>query len=420
MKKAEIKQLIKNASLKTDPKVNKAVLNSLLEEFEESKKTQPAIYQPSIWRIIMKTKITKFAAAAVIIAAVIEGINHFGGSVDMASVTWGNVLEYVEHVSTVAFRVTVVSTVTGKDKPVEAQKTIYFSSEYGTRADMYVNDEIVSTEYMPAGDNTIIIVIPEEKKYLQIVLPHDKAKQRHEMNDPRQMVMRLMSAEYKELEPTQIDGVNVEGIESHSPRIAGGMFENATARLWVDVQTDLPVLMEIEGVAGDGSMQMKMVIDDFQWDVEFEPSMFEPNIPSDYTKKEMGLPEVTAETAIHGLEVFAELTDGRYPSSLALLTIMKEIGEAFKAKHGDDAKQKMGEGQFANIMQSILPAGAFYTQLQNKDVAYYGDTVTTEDIDAVLMRWKISGDEYRVIFGDLTAENVAAERLAELEEQYSQ
>jgi len=31
------------------------------------------------------------------------------------------------------------------------------------------------------------------------------------------------------------------------------------------------------------------------------------------------------------------------------------------------------------------------------------------------MRWKISDDQYRVIFGDLTIENVSAEALAELE-----
>jgi len=31
------------------------------------------------------------------------------------------------------------------------------------------------------------------------------------------------------------------------------------------------------------------------------------------------------------------------------------------------------------------------------------------------MRWSISDNEYRVIFGDLRAENVTAEELAELE-----
>ena len=59
----------------------------------------------------------------------------------------------------------------------------------------------------------------------------------------------------------------------------------------------------------------------------------------------------------------------------------------------------------------------FYAELvkADKDVAYYGDEVTSDDVDVVLMRWKISDDEYRVIFGDLATENVTAEELAELE-----
>ena len=38
------------------------------------------------WKIIMKSKMTKFATAAVIIIAVLIGINQFGGSIDGASV----------------------------------------------------------------------------------------------------------------------------------------------------------------------------------------------------------------------------------------------------------------------------------------------------------------------------------------------
>ena len=38
-----------------------------------------------------------------------------------------------------------------------------------------------------------------------------------------------------------------------------------------------------------------------------------------------------------------------------------------------------------------------------------------KDADRVLLRWKLSDKEYRVIFGDLHAETVSPERLAELE-----
>ena len=50
---------------------------------------------------------------------------------------------------------------------------------------------------------------------------------------------------------------------------------------------------------------------------------------------------------------------------------------------------------------------------------YYGKTITPKDADKVLLRWnvseKVSDNEYRVIFGDLHAETVDADVLAELE-----
>ncbi len=68
-------------------------------------------------------------------------------------------------------------------------------------------------------------------------------------------------------------------------------------------------------------------------------------------------------------------------------------------------------------MMGLQMAGAFFGALANedKDPAYYGDTVTAGDVDKVLLRWKLDDGQYRVIYGDLRIEDVSAERLAELE-----
>ena len=42
-------------------------------------------------------------------------------------------------------------------------------------------------------------------------------------------------------------------------------------------------------------------------------------------------------------------------------------------------------------------------------------SLTPKDADKVLLRWKVSDKEYRVIFGDLHTQTVTAEKLAELE-----
>jgi len=70
-------------------------------------------------------------------------------------------------------------------------------------------------------------------------------------------------------------------------------------------------------------------------------------------------------------------------------------------------------------MRPLQSPGWFHIMLvtDKKEPAYYGQSVTPEDIDAVLMQWKVSDDEYRVIFGDLSVGNATAEELGALEQQ---
>jgi hypothetical protein len=68
-------------------------------------------------------------------------------------------------------------------------------------------------------------------------------------------------------------------------------------------------------------------------------------------------------------------------------------------------------------MQPIMGIATFHMLLveDGKEPTYYGDIVTPEDAEQVLMRWKVSDTEYRVIFGSLHVETVDAATLAELE-----
>ena len=51
----------------------------------------------------------------------------------------------------------------------------------------------------------------------------------------------------------------------------------------------------------------------------------------------------------------------------------------------------------------------------NPDAAYYGKTVSSTHKDKVLLRWILDDGRYEIIFGDLHAETVTAERLRALE-----
>ena len=74
MKSAEnIKQLIKRLNITARPELHDRVLGNLLKTMEESVKKPSAITGPSLWRIIMKSRITRLATAAAVIIAITTG-----------------------------------------------------------------------------------------------------------------------------------------------------------------------------------------------------------------------------------------------------------------------------------------------------------------------------------------------------------
>jgi hypothetical protein len=103
---------------------------------------------------------------------------------------------------------------------------------------------------------------------------------------PRQWIKVILSESYAELGSGNINGIDVEGIEVHNSKLLGGA--EGVVRLWVDVKTNLPVRFELEGMMMEGGAKRptKHVIDDFQWDVEIDARVFDPEIPSDFVQVE--------------------------------------------------------------------------------------------------------------------------------------
>jgi hypothetical protein len=324
-----------------------------VQDFTSSAEQLPQAGRPlEIWRIIMKSKITKLAAAAVIIIALIVGVPQFIGSIE--SVAWAELADRVGQIRTCFFR--GHSTVTiGADgeNTQETEMEVFVSSEYGFRSDTYHDDKLQMSQYASLAEGAVVSVMPEQKNYIRMVLTDEMLeKMQRQGNDPREMVKQFMLAEYVELGRDVIDGIEVEGIETADPNVYGGIFEGFLARLWVDVERDLPVRMEIEAQMqmGDKTMKMSMVMDGFEWDVELDRSIFEPNIPADYTlMAEMKFPEQNEGSAVQGLRTFAEITDGKYPDSLNPIRIAAEVSKAMAADLGVDPNTKPREEQREEI-----------------------------------------------------------------------
>jgi hypothetical protein len=199
-------------------------------------------------------------------------------------------------------------------------------------------------------------------------------------------------------------------------------------KLWVDVKTLLPVRYEYDDVTqtGDNTTQhFHMVDSDYKWNVTVDAAEFmPPPIPDGYVIEDH-FPEVAnEENATQGLKQCVELF-GKYPQSIDFTYLWSESEKsettaALRLK--DELKELTGldrDNKKINALKPIRFLCKFYARLASENPVYYGKNITVKDTDKVLLRWKLSDNEYRVIYGDLHAETVSPERLAELEKNLS-
>ena len=276
----EIKRRFKAISqFELNPEVTAHDLDRVRERLTKQMSGQQT-GQQRIWRIFMKSRITKLAAVAVIIIALLIGINQFGGSFDMTGVAWGEVAKKVEQIESFIFQQRI--SINGMPEGT-TELTTYVSSDYGLRQDAYMNGQVIGISYIPLEGTIITQVMPNEKKYRRVSTTEELVRKTHDQANPKGMIKEFMSFEHTELGRKIVDGVEAEGIEVNDSNFLNAVFESAVGRLWVDVETDLPLQTEIEGVSGNGSIEIKIVAYDFDWDADPKPSVFELDIPDDYT-----------------------------------------------------------------------------------------------------------------------------------------
>jgi len=402
---SEFRKVIDRLNINTEPnqKHRDDLRRQMLCVFNEAKQQsqKPATPDGVLRRTIMKSH--KFKLAAVL----------------------ADVLERIEQ--TQAFMYRMKMTMTGAmmsgmpDGKKEMEGTVTISNDYGMKIEMVMTDansgaeEMTQRMYVIPDKKTAIMVMHGQKKYMRMEFDDDLlARMKKQNNDPREMIKQIMGSKYTELGRSVIDGIDVEGFHTTDPAYYGGAMENVELTLWVDVEKWLPVRTEMDFKMNE-QMQMQGVIYDFQWDIPVDASEFEPVIPEDFTAfstEAMKMPGMTEEAAVEGLKFFVEIT-GQYPKKLNLINLMQEFSAIKDSENLTDAGMKLKEEmdraqkdehmkKAMEMMQKVQSVGMFYMTLiqDKKDPAYYGDTVTIQDAEKVLLRWKVSEGRYRVIFGE--------------------
>ena len=383
----------------------------------------------SIRIIIMKSPITKLAVAAMIIISCFIGLSFWKST--GSGIALADVLTRIEQVT--AYMYQMRSTITSQQTSKDLISTVLISQENGIKittktVDPNNGEHPHGETYLLPKLNSIIFVVHEDKMYVRLKYDGMKLEYyKEEYNDPRIIIKQILSCDHTSLRQSVIDGITVEGFQTTDPAYEGGFMgqadfegkpEKVDVKLWVDVNTFLPVRLEEDIVMKKGT-RMHEVSYDFRWNVVVNADDFKPVIPEDYMSSgEIIIPAFNEENAIKGLRLFTSLA-GDYPDNLDNEVLRNKEARKLIGFDKDSFKDLADEEKtkLTSELISIMGPAFFYEELvkDKKNPAYYGQTVGPDDTNKVLLRWKLDDGRYRVIFGDLSIKNVTGEELAELE-----
>ncbi len=274
-----IEEAIRNKfNVTAGPALHDRVLAQVRHARERSETTLTP-REPVVRSLIMRSPIAKLTVAAMLIGVIGLGIFELFGAGGTSGVAWAEVLRKVEQVPVVIFDMTMEFDEHGETLVMPSKN--YIAADSRWRSDTFMDGKLMKISYRLPRKNVDYVILVDRKQYRRHDVSYDQAALGREPDDPRTWLKRLLSGDdYTKLGRTTIDGVVVEGVEGRQLESGG----ETVMRVWVDVKTNLPVRIEMTGM--EGGQMMKLVMENFEWDAPLDESLFEPNIPADYTPVE--------------------------------------------------------------------------------------------------------------------------------------
>lgn len=272
------------------------------------------------------------------------------------------------------------------------------------RSDILVKEKFQSSFIMP--DNAAGLVIDHKDKKYQIIEKAQMGEQEKLIANMFKTLATYSAADEKPSGTDEIDGLKAPRFDllmnQRKPKEGEWDF-----RVWVHPETKRPLRVDFNIIPKEANSDVRQVyrLEKFVWDVKTD-NLFETVPPKGY-----GNATVTTDEAIEmsTKKIVAFLEDykakfGAYPKTKSIDPA--KIGAELDKLGKDKAKLATIEGL---VLMGVL-------QTLSKDSVYKGETVGPNDKTKVLFRWKLENGTYRVIFGDLRAETVTAEKLKGLED----
>jgi len=243
-------------------------------------------------RWIMKGPLMRLAvAAAMVMAGTRIGTYFFGG---IPGIAWAVVLRKVNGFATCIFRTRTVETTgprpDGFEFATEKESKNCRSEVYGSFSEEYENGRLRVRHYLLLQERQHFSLFGDRPPKLCMRTPFgEKSLQAYRDDDPRRMVARVLAGGCVEIGKDVIEGKPVRGVELRDPSLLAQegqksppLLDDFFLRLWIGIQTELPVWMELSFVLKGSPVRTTTIWDQFQWGVPLEADLFQVEIPADY------------------------------------------------------------------------------------------------------------------------------------------
>ncbi len=344
----------------------------------------------------MKVRITKLAAAAVIITGVFVGLYLLVGPVGVTTVGWADVLENIEAARTVMYIFEIE-----KGDVKEVFKT-RIKEPYLCRKDVIESPYKYKVAIRNAKSNKRMILFPNTK---MAVINDDEGSPGDEIR-----AYEGLKRDFRDGTEKNLGRVKLNGRETICFEISK---ENRKITVWADPDTALPI--QIEEISEENGDRWRALRSDIKFDMELDDQLFEP--PADYclldleTQRLQTPFELTEKHLIEGLAVYPKYLDGkfctRYRGGRPLTEEVRKKCKAEVEKFEGWSDEEAHKSTLGCEFIERLPEGS--------DYQYVGEDVKLGDANTPVCWWKPPGSKtYRVVYGDLSIRDVEPDDLPEI------
>jgi len=354
----------------------------------------------------MKVRITKLAAAAVIITAVFVGLYLLVGPIEVAGVVWADVLRNMEASQTVTFT-------------LDAENDYETDGHYWRKGMVKIKGPIrrfdgidgFRSRYGQSREETVIGMMDLSRQNRFVMLyPLKKCADTADNHgyNPTLLTYDGLKKDFHNEAEENLGEMEINGRKAVGFRIVK---DNRVITVWADPDTALPI--QIESKADDGTETLTLT--NITFGVELDDQLFDMTVPDDYlamnmSTEEFTIPfELTEKYLVEGLKIAAGHRGGKFPTYFG----RGRPGKEARDKHLEEASRIVApiEDDFACML-----ATEYFVRLpKGSEWQYVGEDVQLGDAKKPVCWWKTPGSKtYRVIYGDLSIRDVEPSDLPEI------